>query len=114
MGYLRTAFEREPGTLGYRCAAEPIDAYVTKGGEQDEALNRKCLCNGLMATVGIGQIRPDGFEEKPLLTLGSDLAGPSRMIEMHHKGWTAIQVLEFLLNSELEKESSTTSLAQSV
>ncbi|MEN9923863.1 MAG: hypothetical protein RIS09_1377, partial [Actinomycetota bacterium] len=34
MGYLRTAFEREPGSLGYRCAAEPIDAYVSKGGDE--------------------------------------------------------------------------------
>lgn len=107
MGYLRTAFEREPGTLGYRCAAEPIDAYVTKGGDEADATNRKCLCNGLMATVGIGQIRPDGFEEQPLLTLGSDLAGPSRMIEKFHDGWSAIEVLNFLLShvSELSRES---------
>ena len=114
MGYLRTAFEREPGTLGYRCAAEPIDAYVSKGGDEADALNRKCLCNGLMATVGIGQIRPDGFEEKPLLTLGSDLAGPSRMIEIHHKGWSAIQVLEFLLDFRSENVAAATSFAQSV
>ncbi|MGA1248279.1 MAG: nitronate monooxygenase [Candidatus Nanopelagicales bacterium] len=114
MGYLRTAFEREPGTLGYRCAAEPLDAYVSKGGDEDDALNRKCLCNGLMATVGIGQVRPDGFEEKPLLTLGSDLAGPSRMIEIHHKGWSAIQVLEFLLNFRSENVAAAASFAQSV
>jgi hypothetical protein len=67
-----------------------------------------------MATVGIGQIRPDGFEEKPLLTLGSDLAGPSRMIEIHHKGWSAIQVLEFLLDFRSENDATATSLAQSV
>lgn len=112
MGYLRTAFEREPGSLGYRCAAEPIDAYISKGGEEPDALNRKCLCNGLMATVGIGQIRPDGFEEKPLLTLGSDLAGPRQMIELYHKGWSALQVLEFLLSSDTLKSAEPVSLAQ--
>lgn len=72
LGYLRIAYRRTDGTIGYRCASEPIDAFVAKGGTATEALGRKCLCNGLMANIGHAQMRSDG-PERPLLTSGDDL-----------------------------------------
>jgi NAD(P)H-dependent flavin oxidoreductase YrpB (nitropropane dioxygenase family) len=57
LGYLRTPYESRPGQVGYRCPSEPVDDYVRKGGAAADTVGRKCLCNALTATVGLGQIR---------------------------------------------------------
>jgi NAD(P)H-dependent flavin oxidoreductase YrpB (nitropropane dioxygenase family) len=72
LGYLRTAYRRPDGRLGYRCAAEPVEDYVAKGGDIADTVNRRCLCNGLTANVGQPQLREEG-EELPLLTSGDEL-----------------------------------------
>lgn len=76
LGYLRTAY-RDPtsGKIGYRCPAEPVDAYVKKGGAIEDTEGRECLCNGLTANIDQAQVRKDGIEEPPLLTSGDDLRG---------------------------------------
>src|SRR5665647_1706898 len=56
LSYLRIPFEREPGTVGYRCPAEPVHTYVRKGGDRADTIGRKCVCNGLAAAVGLGQL----------------------------------------------------------
>ena len=96
LGYLRTMFQREKGGIGYRCPAEPLDNYEFKNGEVDAAQGSKCLCNALMADIGLGQVRPDGRTEISLLTFGSDLDGPRALRELHPEGWSAIQALNFL------------------
>ncbi|WP_240777104.1 nitronate monooxygenase [Nonomuraea basaltis] len=74
LGYLRTPYAKPDGAIGYRCPAEPVDVYVRKGRPAEEAEGRRCLCNGLMAAIGLGQQRADGYVEPPLLTLGQDVA----------------------------------------
>jgi NAD(P)H-dependent flavin oxidoreductase YrpB (nitropropane dioxygenase family) len=74
LGYLRNAYRRGDGTLGYRCASEPADQFVAKGGAPDETADRKCLCNGLLSTIGLGQRRDGGAVEPPLITSGDDVA----------------------------------------
>jgi NAD(P)H-dependent flavin oxidoreductase YrpB (nitropropane dioxygenase family) len=96
LGYLRTMFQREKGGIGYRCPAEPLDNYEFKNGEVEQAQGSKCLCNALMADIGLGQIRPDGRTEISLLTFGSDLDGPRALRELHPNGWNAVQALNFL------------------
>jgi len=73
LGYLRVAYRKAAGGIGYRCASEPIEAYVEKGGTAEEAAGRQCLCNGLMANIGMAQVRGGGQLEPPLLTSGDDL-----------------------------------------
>lgn len=73
LGYLRDAVRRDDGRIIYRCAAEPIDAYTQKGGGIADTEGRRCLCNGLLADIGLGQQREDGVEP-PLVTSGDDLA----------------------------------------
>ncbi|WP_424211703.1 nitronate monooxygenase [Streptomyces sp. BI20] len=73
LGFLRTAV-RGPRGLVYRCAAEPVAQYVRKGGEATEAEGKHCLCNGLLATIGLAQRRPGGRVEPPLVTIGKDLS----------------------------------------
>lgn len=97
LGYLRVPYEKSPGHFGYRCPSEPVDVYVRKGGDIAATVGRKCLCNGLMSTVGLGQTRPDGFVEQPLLTLGADLTGARKLIAAHPNGWSAADAVRFLI-----------------
>ncbi|MFZ5871160.1 MAG: nitronate monooxygenase [Actinomycetota bacterium] len=96
LGYLRVPYEREPGVVGYRCPAEPVHTYVRKGGALEDTVGRKCLCNGLTATVGLAQTRRDGYTEDPLVTLGSDLDGAQRLLRLRPGGWTAAEAVAWL------------------
>ncbi|GAB48488.1 nitronate monooxygenase [Mobilicoccus pelagius] len=96
LSYLRTPYERPGGGLGYRCASEPVDAYLKKGGVLEDTVGRMCLCNGLMADIGLGQERKDGYVEPPAVTLGQDLAGARRLLAEHPGGWTAREAVEWL------------------
>jgi NAD(P)H-dependent flavin oxidoreductase YrpB (nitropropane dioxygenase family) len=96
LGYLRTPFERPQGGIGYRCPGEPIKTFEFKGGTSEHNSRSKCLCNALMADIGLGQIRADGTTELPLVTFGSDLAGANELSKIYPRGWNANQVLEYL------------------
>jgi nitronate monooxygenase len=52
LGVLREAYRTPEGGIGYRCAGEPATLYVSKGGNVDDTVGRKCVCNGLLANVG--------------------------------------------------------------
>ena len=70
LGYLRENYLKDDGSVGYRCAAEPLRQYARKGGHSPEAAATACLCNGLLATCGLAQVRADGYVEAPLVTSG--------------------------------------------
>lgn len=74
IGVLREPFMKADGTVGFRCSAEPVDAYVAKGGDIARTVGAKCLCNSLGAAIGLGQQRPGGTQEASLVTLGDDIA----------------------------------------
>jgi len=97
LGYLRTLYSREDGSIGYRCPSEPIDAFVRKGGTVEDAQDRRCLCNGLVATTGLGQHRPDGYVEHPLVTLGQDLSFLPGMLEAIGENYRAADAVGCLL-----------------
>lgn len=98
LGFLRRAYRRDDGTPGYRCPAEPADAFVAKGGAIEETVGRKCLCNGLMANVGMPQVRRSEAE-KPLLTAGDDLPGITRFIPAGEDDYSAADVIRVLLGA---------------
>lgn len=79
LGYLRVAVKGPEGRTVYRCPAEPVKAYVEKGGDPADTVGRRCLCNGLMADVGLPQWRPEG-EEPELITSGDDLAAIATLV----------------------------------
>lgn len=97
LSYLRTPYEKKDGSVGYRCPSEPVDMYLKKGGTEEAARGRKCLCNGLMANIGLGQTRRDGYAETRLVTLGQDLAGAVELIRSHVQGWSARQAIDWLV-----------------
>ena len=99
LGYLRVLYRRKDGSVGYRCAAEPVDAYVNKGGDAADTEGRLCLCNGLTASAGIGQVRPNGAVEPPLLTLGHDIDAVERLQLEYDEEWSAADVMQWLTSS---------------
>ena len=101
LGYLRTPYVRPGGVVGYRCPAEPVEDFVRHGGTVEETVGRACLCNSLMADVGLGQTREDGYEEELLVTLGADLDGARALAARHPEGWSARDALGWILDEPL-------------
>jgi nitronate monooxygenase len=105
LGYLRRPYLKAPGKIAFRCPGEPVDHFVNKGGELAETVGRKCICNGLLATIGLGQIHHAGYHEPALLTTGDDVAGLSRFIGNNRDHYSAADVIHHLLG-DLQPESS--------
>ena len=98
LGYLRELYRRADGTLGYRCPAEPARDYVRKGGRVEDTAGRKCVCNGLVATVGLGQSR--GTRPEPaLVTAGDDALGLARFMRGDRSSFSASDVIAYLLDA---------------
>lgn len=97
LGYLRQPTERADGSIVYRCASEPVHMYLKKGGEVQDTLGRKCLCNALFANIGMPQRRKDGYVEQPALTLGQDLVGVENLLGLYPDGYDGRQAVAWLL-----------------
>jgi nitronate monooxygenase len=97
LGYLREAYRRDDGAVGYRCPAEPEASYLAKGGKAEELVGRKCVCNGLMANIGLAQRLPGGGLEPRILTLGDAFANIGRFCTPEHPDYTAADVIRILL-----------------
>lgn len=80
LGYLRHAYEKADGSLGWRCPAEEIDAYMRKGGTSEETVGRKCICNALLSNIGLAQDRRGEEPERPLITCGNDVNSISHFL----------------------------------
>jgi NAD(P)H-dependent flavin oxidoreductase YrpB (nitropropane dioxygenase family) len=96
LGYLREAYVTPGGGVGYRCAAEPVAEYVAKGGDADATVDRTCLCNGLAATVGLGQVRAAGIEPS-VVTSGDGLAS-IRAVLGDGDDYSAADVVTYLMS----------------
>ena len=98
LGYLRTAYQMPDGRIGYRCASEPVDTYLAKGGDIEETTGRACLCNALLSVIGQPQEREDGFVEPPVLTSGDDLVNIGVMMQ-GRTHYSAADVVHYLLDA---------------
>ncbi len=104
LGYLRKPVLGPEGKIIYRCPSEPVEDYLRKGGDIKDTIGRKCLCNGLLGAIGIGQSLEGDALEPAILTAGDCLsdwvkAGPAM------KGdYTAADVVEFLLGKHKPKD----------
>ena len=96
LGYLRAAYKRPDGRIDYRCPAEPVEDYLRKGGTLAETEGRKCLCNALLANVGLPQLRANGEREPALITSGDDLETISSFLA-GRTSYTAADVIGYLL-----------------
>ncbi|MCA9321936.1 MAG: nitronate monooxygenase [Planctomycetes bacterium] len=96
LGYLREAFETPEGGVGWRCPGESFATWQRKGGQLEDAQGRKCLCNGLMANIGLAQRRPDGQRELPLLTSGDAIDRLRDFLPAGASSYRAQDVLDYL------------------
>ena len=97
LGYLREAYQKPDGTVGYRCPSEPVAAYLAKGGAIEDTAGRKCICNGLFADIGLAQRLPDGTLEPGIVTLGDDFAEIGRFCSPDKPTYQAADVIRRLL-----------------
>lgn len=120
-GHVRRAMERFPipgvsesvlrryflpdGQLVYRGPAEPVEAYVAKGGDAADTVGRRCLCNGLVANVGHPQARADDAVEAPLVTSGDDLLQLRPFLRGRTR-YSALEALDYLLVGAAEPATS--------
>ncbi|MBI1948212.1 MAG: nitronate monooxygenase [Deltaproteobacteria bacterium] len=100
IGVLREAYKRPDGTVGYRCASEPVDQFVAKGGKLEDTVGRACLCNGLTATVGLALPTRSGALEPPIVTAGDDLVEVARYLGPGQDDYGAADVVAYLLGQE--------------
>jgi nitronate monooxygenase len=73
LGYLRTAYKRSDGTVGFRCPSEPVDGYP--------------------------QLQKGNYLEPPLVTAGKELSSIVRFIPSGQSSYSALDVLQVLLTS---------------
>ena len=109
LGYLRTAFVRQDGKIGYRCPSEPIAEFIKKGGDVEATEGRKCLCNALCADAGYPQVSPKKREgetaryvEQPLVTVGDDVNRCRQFMKWDESSgkwnYSAKEVVDYLLS----------------
>lgn len=98
LGYLREAYRTELGEVAWRCPAEPVNVYVSKGGAVEDTVGRKCICNALVSTAGHPQIRAGKYTELGVVTLGDDLPAVRRLLKEDGVDFTAGDVIDDLLS----------------
>lgn len=91
---LRVAYEKPDGSIGFRCPSEPVDDYLKKGGKLKDAVDARCICNGLLAAAGLG-----GPDELPIFTLGDDVSFLLHLMPDEDGSYTAAQAIEYLLQT---------------
>lgn len=97
LGYLREAYQAADGTVGFRCPAEPVSLYVEKGGDPAATAGRVCICNALIATAGLPQVRARRHVEPAIVTMGDDVAGAARFLRLGAESYSAKDVVRTLL-----------------
>ncbi|MDA1333176.1 MAG: nitronate monooxygenase, partial [Bacteroidetes bacterium] len=75
----------------------PEEDFLRKGGEIDQTVGRSCLCNNLLATIGLAKPRKDGSVEKPIVTSGDDLVQMGMFLKNGNTSYSAHDVLDVLL-----------------
>ncbi len=100
LGYLRETCRLPDGTIGYRCSAEPLTVYVSKGGKPEDTTGKRCLCNALLSTIGLPQIRNGQRTEVGVVTSGNDLATLHRFLPPGRLTYDAADVVAELLRQQ--------------
>jgi nitronate monooxygenase len=110
LGFLREGYRTAAGTVDFRCPAEPEQVYLAKGGNPEMMAGRKCLCNALVANIGMPQHRANGYCEPTLVTMGNDLTGLGRFLSEGREGYSAASVIGQLLTGVQAHEIAGASL----
>ena len=102
LGYLRQLYAKGDSHVGYRCPGEPEKNFLAKGGTMEATVGKRCLCNGLLATVGLGQTR-DGVSEPPIVTSGDDYSFLLHVTRGDDVDYGATDVIEYLMRPRVDR-----------
>jgi nitronate monooxygenase len=100
LGFLRTAYRKPDGNVGYRCPAEPEADFLRKGGKLEEIAGRKCICNGLISSAGAPQLLSEGRYEPGIVTLGADYPKIVEFCRNGNPDYNAERVINIILGKE--------------
>ncbi len=103
IGLLREIYKSEDNKIGYRCAAEPKELYIKKGGKTEDLEGRGCLCNNLCASAGFPQHRKDGYVEQTLVSSGKSLLSLKELLKKEEHSYSSKAVLDYLLGITLRR-----------
>jgi NAD(P)H-dependent flavin oxidoreductase YrpB (nitropropane dioxygenase family) len=82
------------GVIVEYCPAEPEDQYEKKGGKLEDAADALCLCNALLATIGLGN--PG---EPPVVTMGQDVSFLRSLMWKETDSYNAEDAIRYLLET---------------
>ncbi len=102
IGCLRRTYVKGNGDFGYHCPSEDVYTFLKKGGKIEDTVGRKCICNGLVATIGFPQVRPSGYLEVPIVTAGDDLKLIARFLKDDKLYYSAEDVIRYILDTGKE------------
>ncbi len=88
---LSTPHQLSSGEIVYRCPAEPTRIYFRNEGQIEDTIGVRCLCNGLIATAGLGD--PD---EPAIVTLGDDLGFLRNLTTHEADTYMVAQAMDYL------------------
>ncbi len=91
-GLLLKPYEREDGSIGFRCPAEPLDIFLKKGGKASDAEGAECLCNGLLSTTTKADRNAPS-----IITLGDDVSFVRKLLKDEHDSYGVSEVMHYLL-----------------
>lgn len=97
LGFLREAYRTAEGKVDFRCPAQPVSIYISKGGKLENTVGRKCLCNALVANIGQPQIRSEKHVEPGMITSGDDLRNIPQFLAAGQTSYSAADVIGRLL-----------------
>jgi nitronate monooxygenase len=101
LGFLREAYRTAEGRVDFRCPAQPVSVYVSKGGRLENTVGRKCLCNALVANIGQPQIRNGKHVEPGMITSGDDLRNIPQFLTAGQTRYSAADVIGRLLSPQI-------------
>jgi len=88
--------------LFQRCSAGPVEEFISKRGLLHNSESKRCLCNGLLAGIGLGQVgtQPGEQAEEPaIITLGNNLEGIRKLSRQGQIAYRVKNVIEDILGS---------------
>lgn len=97
--------QSENGTrrMFHRCPAATTEDYIKKRGLSQNAIDKRCLCNGLLSAVGLGQggmHNGEWSEEPAIVTLGNHLEGIRKLSRNGQYPYWARDVVNDVLGDE--------------
>ncbi len=96
VGWFREVYRRADGSVGYRCPGEPLHHYVLKGGAPGLAARQPCICNGLLAGLGLAQVQYGRELERALIPAGEDVRELTHFLKPGGEDFTAAEVIAVL------------------